>query len=112
RGTGLGLSTVYGIVKQSGGHVWLASSEGEGTAVTILLPRVEEEADSTMPPAVAIAGDGDADHHGSETILLVEDEKSVRDLARRILERRGYTVITASNGGEALEWVEGKEQHI
>ncbi|HEX2166116.1 MAG TPA: PAS domain S-box protein, partial [Longimicrobiales bacterium] len=110
QGTGLGLSTVYGIVKQSGGHVWLASKPGEGTAVTILLPRVEEEAESnTLQPAV---NGTDADHHGTETILLVEDEKSVRDLARRILERRGYNVIAASDGSEALEHVEREEQHI
>ena len=108
QGTGLGLSTVYGIVKQSGGHVWLSSSPREGTSVTILLPRVEDEADVATPVATTNGGD----HHGTETILLVEDEKSVRDLARRILERRGYTVLPATDGGQALEIAESDDRPI
>jgi signal transduction histidine kinase/ActR/RegA family two-component response regulator len=108
QGTGLGLSTAYGIVKQSGGHVWLTSTPGTGTEVIVLLPRVDEEADVAAPHAPP-AG---TDHHGSETILLVEDEKSVRDLARRILERRGYNVLTAGDGGEAIELVESDDQPI
>ena len=108
QGTGLGLSTAYGIVKQSGGHVWLNSTPGTGTEVTVLLPRVDEEADVAAPQALPVS----TDVRGSETILLVEDEKSVRDLARRILERRGYNVISASDGGEAIERVEREEQPI
>jgi PAS domain S-box-containing protein len=108
QGTGLGLSTVYGIVTQSGGHVWLTSTPGSGTEVTILLPRVDEEAETAAPRAVPSV----VDHRGTETILLVEDEKSVRDLARRILERRGYNVLAASDGGEAIELVEREEQQI
>ncbi|HSK18514.1 MAG TPA: PAS domain S-box protein [Longimicrobiales bacterium] len=108
QGTGLGLSTAYGIVKQSGGHVWLNSTPGTGTEVTVLLPRVDEEADVAAPHVLPAS----TDHRGSETILLVEDEKSVRDLARRILERRGYNVIAASDGGEAIELVEREEQPI
>ncbi|MBR9989252.1 MAG: PAS domain S-box protein, partial [Gemmatimonadetes bacterium] len=107
-GTGLGLSTVYGIVKQSGGHVWMDSTPGTGTEVTILLPRVDEEAD-TMPVRATMST---ADHHGTETILLVEDEKNVRALAKRILERRGYTVLTAADGSEAIAIVEQDDQQI
>src|SRR5690606_36402727 len=105
QGTGLGLSTVYGIVKQSGGHVWLSSTPGEGTEITILLPRAEEDADADTPRLVASTGE----HGGTETILLVEDEKSVRELARRILERRGYNVIAAADGREALDILEHSE---
>ncbi|HEX6132631.1 MAG TPA: PAS domain S-box protein [Longimicrobiales bacterium] len=102
QGTGLGLSTVYGIVNQSGGHVWLNSTPGAGTEVTIVLPRVEDEADARVErPAHSNGAEG-----GTETILLVEDEKSVRDLATRILQRRGYKVIAAADGNEAIEAAE------
>ena len=99
RGTGLGLSTVYGIVKQSGGHVWLESKPGSGTSVTIYLPRVavpEQNEPTIEIAAPRVSG-------GSETILLVEDEPSVRELAKRVLERQGYGVVTAANGAEALQ---------
>jgi CheY-like chemotaxis protein len=109
QGTGLGLSTVYGIVKQSGGHVWLHSAPGSGTEITILLPRVDDVADALpvhqTPPARS-------DHGGSETILLVEDEPSVRELARRILYGRGYNVLVAMDGPSAIEMVEHSQQHI
>jgi diguanylate cyclase (GGDEF)-like protein/PAS domain S-box-containing protein len=108
QGTGLGLSTVYGIVKQSGGHAWLTSTPGTGTEVTILLPRVHEAADAPVTRTALPA----SDHRGSETILLVEDEKSVRDLAIRILERRGYHVLAAADGGEAIQMAQGEQQHI
>jgi PAS domain S-box-containing protein len=107
-GTGLGLSTVYGIVKQSGGHVWLHSTPGKGTEITILLPRVDEVADA-VPARPARAH---SEHAGSETILIVEDEQNVRELARRILERRGYTVLVAADGPEAVQLVEGDTQQI
>jgi two-component system cell cycle sensor histidine kinase/response regulator CckA len=97
KGTGLGLATVYGIVKQSGGSVWVYSEVGKGTTFKIYLPVVEEDVDAEPIPAepVSLAG--------SETVLLVEDEQSVRALSRSILERYGYTVLEAGSGKEGLE---------
>ncbi len=98
KGTGLGLATVYGIVNQSGGFVWVYSEPGQGTTVKVYFPRVEE-APQTAPPAAP----ADAEpQRGSETILLVEDEEAVRTIARLALTRRGYRVLVAANGGEAL----------
>jgi PAS domain S-box-containing protein len=97
KGTGLGLATVYGIVKQSGGYVWLYSEPGEGTSFKIYLPRVVE-AVSTKEPQHS----KEAPRRGSETILLVEDEKGVRELAREYLEASGYTVLVAEDGEAAL----------
>jgi two-component system, cell cycle sensor histidine kinase and response regulator CckA len=100
KGTGLGLATVYGVVKQSGGYVWVYSEPGRGTSFKIYLPRIEE----TAVPAVR---DGKSEmqipERGSETILLVEDEKGVRELAREYLASSGYTVIEAEDGHTALE---------
>lgn len=96
KGTGLGLSTVYGIVKQSGGHVGLYSEPGIGTTFKVYLPRIESEADdldSRIPQSDC--------PHGIETILLVEDEDSVRRLARTILESNGYTLVEAASADEA-----------
>ena len=105
KGTGLGLATVYGIVKQSGGHVWLESTAGTGTTITIYLPRASEEARIAEETIAAepVPGASPSAHGGNETILLVEDEPSVRDLATRILQRQGYRVTVASNGKEALD---------
>jgi len=100
KGAGLGLSTVYGMVKQMGGSVWVDSHPGEGTAFTIYFPRVET---TTEPRAPAPA---DADARSDETILLVEDEPGVRRLTKRILESAGYRVLTAANGAEALQLLE------
>jgi PAS domain S-box-containing protein len=97
KGTGLGLSTVYGIVKQSGGFVWVQSEAGQGTLFRVVLPRVDAP---TERRTFAEAGATIA--RGSATILLAEDESSVRAVARRILERAGYVVLEASNGSEAL----------
>ena len=101
RGTGLGLPMAFGIVKQSGGHLQVESRVGEGSTFTVYLPRVEREA----VPAAEPGPDASA-RHGHETILLVEDEDSVRKLARVALERSGYVVLTAPNGVAALEVVE------
>jgi two-component system cell cycle sensor histidine kinase/response regulator CckA len=97
KGTGLGLSTVYGIVKQSGGYVIVQSEIGCGTSFNIYLPRVEgaAEAHGSAPTARTAAG-------GSETILLVEDEESVRQLVRDTLASKGYKVIEAENGQAGL----------
>ncbi len=97
QGTGLGLSTVYGIIKQSGGNIWVYSEPGQGTTFKIYLPRVEDEAD-----ALPSCGDTDQLLKGCETVLLVEDEASVRELAARILREQGYKVLKASNGKEAM----------
>jgi len=98
QGTGLGLATVYGIVKQSGGDIQLASAPGAGTSFTIYLPRVPEaviEVDETISTVVAMPP-------GDETVLLVEDEPEVRDLAREILEGSGYTVLQACDAQDAM----------
>jgi two-component system cell cycle sensor histidine kinase/response regulator CckA len=100
KGTGLGLATVYGIVKQSGGYVWVYSEPGCGTAFKIYLPRIEEE---NAPVGSDVRPDARSLQHGSETILLVEDEKGVRELAREYLEMTGYAVIQAEDGLSALE---------
>lgn len=97
-GTGLGLPTVYGIVKQSGGHIVVESLPGQGTSFHIYLPAVQNGDEQTS----------DKDEHvsipsGSETILLVEDEAQVRQVARKILEQLGYNVLHAADGNEALE---------
>ncbi len=98
QGTGLGLSTVYGIVKQSSGYIWVYSEPGRGTAFKIYLPRIEGAAE-TRVPAESLA----APARGDETILLVEDEESVRALACRTLESKGYRVLDARDGAEAVE---------
>jgi CheY-like chemotaxis protein len=110
KGTGLGLSMVYGIVKQSGGNVSVYSEPGHGSVFKIYLPRVEEE-------AIALVRRDEAGPmpRGDETVLLVEDELSVRDLAARILRRQGYKVLEASDGNEAFLLAQnhsGKNIHL
>ncbi|MGC2610711.1 MAG: PAS domain S-box protein [Candidatus Sulfotelmatobacter sp.] len=97
KGTGLGLSTVYGIIKQSGGYVFVQSELGRGTVFTIYFPRVDEPSEAIGATPVALAAVG-----GTETVLLVEDEDSVRQLVRETLESRGYRVLEAANGADAL----------
>ncbi len=101
KGTGLGLSTVYGIVQQSGGHVAIYSEVGRGTSVKIYLPRSAEPADTLAKPSVPAPAP--APPHGTETILLAEDEEPVRRLTRDILTGLGYTVLTAIDGIDALQ---------
>ena len=96
RGTGLGLSTVYGIVKQSGGNIWLYSEPNKGTAFKVYLPAIKDTLEC-MTPEVQTGLRG-----GDETILLVEDDERVRGLAKKLLIRSGYSVIEASDAEEAL----------
>ena len=107
KGTGLGLATVYGIVKQSGGYIWVYSEVGHGTTFKIYIPRVDEALAIETPARAPAAGAG-----VSETILLVEDEEIVRSLAREILESHGYRVLEASGGREALQICERFEGEI
>jgi two-component system cell cycle sensor histidine kinase/response regulator CckA len=117
KGTGLGLSTVYGIVKQTGGFIYVDSEEGQGTTFHIFLPRHHPEQE-TQADVEAAAGNGAVkkepsgakrtDLTGEGTILLVEDEEGLRSLNARGLRSRGYSVIEASNGVEAMEALEEK----
>jgi two-component system cell cycle sensor histidine kinase/response regulator CckA len=128
KGTGLGLSTVYGIIKQTGGFVYVDSTEGKGTTFRIFLPRYVVDANAAVPellnelevisrPADAAAPEpGKAaakiDLTGAGTILLVEDEEGLRQLNARGLTSRGYTVLEAGNGVEAIEVLESSEGPI
>lgn len=98
KGTGLGLATVYGIVKQSGGFIWVYSELGKGTSFKIYLPRVDEKQTQTGAPKPLVELPA-----GTETILLTEDEQDVREIAREFLESGGYKVIEAQNGKEAVQ---------
>ena len=99
KGTGLGLATVYGIVKQSGGDIWVYSEVGRGSTFKIFLPRIDEP---LREEAAAAVHRGPAPR-GSETILLADDEAPILKVARRILENAGYRVIVAADGAEALK---------
>ena len=103
QGTGLGLATVYGIVKQTGGFITVDSEVGHGTAFKIYLPRMR--VDANAPVAEIAAPSAPRDVTGQDTILLVEDEEAVRSFAARALRMRGYNVLEASGGEEALEIV-------
>ena len=96
QGTGLGLATVYGIVRQSGGHIWLYSEPGIGTTFKIFFPRVDDPRDRVAGELPRKIG------RGSETILLVEDDSSLRALAQQVLSSAGYRVLTAEDGNAAL----------
>ncbi len=96
QGTGLGLSTVHGIIKQCGGDIFIDSSPEQGTTLRAYLPITEGSTTAPTPQHPKRAG------HGDELILVVEDEKPVRDLVRQILAKRGYRVLAVSSGGEAI----------
>ena len=107
KGTGLGLATVQGIVEQCGGQLRLSSQPGQGTQFRIYLPRVGESAatsEAAARPPVALGG--------SETILLVEDDSSLRKLTRRVLESKGYTLLEAASGEQALSLLRGHESPV
>jgi two-component system cell cycle sensor histidine kinase/response regulator CckA len=101
RGTGLGLSTVYGIVKQSGGYIWVYSELNHGTTFKVYLPRVEEAVEKGADSGGKPAAKELSALSGRETILLVEDEPALRELTRTVLAARGYNVIEASHAEEA-----------
>jgi CheY-like chemotaxis protein len=98
RGTGLGLATVFGVVKQSRGHIWLYSEVGVGSTFKIYFPEIREKDCPEASEASALP----ADEGGNETILLVEDEDQVREVTGSVLRQAGYTVLEARNGDEAL----------
>ena len=107
KGTGLGLATVYGIVKQSGGHVWVYSEPGRGATFKIYLPRVDELPEEANPttPLQPVAG-------GRETVLLAEDDPSVRAVVSEVLAEKGYRVLRAPDGQAALELARGQPTEI
>jgi CheY-like chemotaxis protein len=102
QGTGLGLSTVYGVVNQCKGHIRVDSKQGRGTIFEIFLPAIDQPVAETVQRAAASELPG-----GNETILLVEDEAAVRSLLRRFLDSQGYRVIEASAGEAAIDKAEG-----
>jgi PAS domain S-box-containing protein len=107
RGTGLGLATVYGVVKQSEGFIWVYSELGHGSTFKVYLPMVEEEVEQIEHPAEFVPLPG-----GSETILMVEDSDSLRELNHELLQRMGYTVLVAEAGDEAIRIAEHHAETI
>jgi len=110
QGTGLGLATVYGIVKQTGGFITVDSEVAKGTTFRIFLPRLRAE--ESAPVAAELERGGPRDVTGQDTILLVEDEEAVRSFAARALKLRGYSVLEAAGGEEALEIVQNAKAPI
>jgi CheY-like chemotaxis protein len=109
-GTGLGLSTVFGIVKQSGGGLRVTSAPGRGTTFTVYLPRLDQAAAGALPPEDEVPTPGTV--LGSETILVAEDEDGLRELICGVLRMYGYQVLAARNGAEALEICEQRGSGI
>jgi two-component system, cell cycle sensor histidine kinase and response regulator CckA len=110
KGVGLGLATVYGIVKQNGGYIWVYSEPGHGTTFKVYLPPIEVAAEAPQIESTDERGK----KHGWETVLLVEDEDAVRVLAREVLRRQGYVVLEARHGLDALRVAErhGESIHL
>ena len=96
KGTGLGLATVYGVVKQSGGYIWVYSEPGVGATFKLYLPRVLDESQASRPPDMGNS------HQATATVLVVEDEASLRTFTCTLLQNSGYTVLEAGDGDEAL----------
>jgi CheY-like chemotaxis protein len=107
KGTGLGLATTYGIVKQSGGHIWLYSEPGRGSTFKLYFPRIGEPAEPTRKRRALHPAD-----QGHETVLLVEDEASVREITNTVLTRHGYHVLVAADGRAALHMAESDPRRI
>jgi PAS domain S-box-containing protein len=107
KGTGLGLATVYGVVKQSNGYVWVDSQVGQGSSFKVYLPLLEEPAQT--PEVIVPASES---FRGSETVLVVEDADALRKLSVTLLEQYGYRVLSAANGAEALELAQKHNQSI
>jgi signal transduction histidine kinase/CheY-like chemotaxis protein len=101
QGTGLGLATVYGIMKQSDGHVEIDSAPGSGTTLRLYFPRIDQPVEELR------AATPEPERHGTETVLLVEDETALRELVARLLRKRGHTVLEADCGATALEVADG-----
>jgi nitrogen-specific signal transduction histidine kinase/ActR/RegA family two-component response regulator len=106
KGTGLGLAVVHGIIQQHGGHIRCYSEQGQGTTFKIYFPALVSH--EQVPEAIVKP----MPHGGTETVLLVDDEELIRDFGSRILTKAGYTVITASNGKEALEVYQARREDI
>jgi PAS domain S-box-containing protein len=106
RGTGLGLSTVFGVVRQSGGHIWVYSEPGKGAVFKVYFPRVEAEA------SASIHRTRPAPRSGTETVLVLEDEEHVRRVVLAMLARTGYRVLEAATAAQAIEIAENKQQSI
>jgi two-component system cell cycle sensor histidine kinase/response regulator CckA len=110
KGTGLGLASVYGIVKQNNGYVWLDSTPGQGTSFRLYFPKATQE--HTAPPDVEPQVPAATTTSGTETILLVEDMEAVRDITAKVLGRAGYTVLSAATPREALDLSRGHRDRI
>ena len=110
KGTGLGLATVYGIVKQSGGHIWVYSEVGQGTSFKIYFPRHTGPAEEEAQPRAG--QDVREERNSGARILVVEDDAAVRGSVRRVLERNGYHVLESASGGNALATLAKSPQSI